>query len=54
MSTERETGLQESKGFMKSTEMRSGTDREHERSQDAVRLKTTLGWGMLKDDWKQP
>jgi hypothetical protein len=29
-SKERETRLQEEKGFMKSTEMRSGTDREHE------------------------
>jgi hypothetical protein len=29
-STERETRLQEEKGFIKSTEMRSGTDREHE------------------------
>jgi hypothetical protein len=47
MSTERETRLQEAKGFMKSTEIRSGTDREHERSQDVVRLKTSLGWGYV-------
>jgi uncharacterized protein involved in propanediol utilization len=30
MSTEREMRLQEAKGFMKSMEIRSGTDREHE------------------------
>jgi hypothetical protein len=30
MSTERETQLQEAKGFMKSVEIRSGTNREHE------------------------
>jgi hypothetical protein len=47
MSTERETRLQEEKGFMKSMEIRSGTDREHERSQDVVRLKTALGWGYV-------
>jgi hypothetical protein len=29
-STEKETRLQEVEGFMKSTEMRSGTDRKHE------------------------
>jgi hypothetical protein len=51
ISTKRETQLQETKGFVKSIEMRSGTDREHEQSQYVVRLKTTLGWGMLKDDW---
>jgi hypothetical protein len=30
MSTERETRLQEAKGFMKSKELRWGTDHEHE------------------------
>jgi hypothetical protein len=33
---------------VKSIEMRLGTDREHEWSQDALRLKTTLGWGMFE------
>jgi hypothetical protein len=32
MSIERATQLQDSKGFVKSIEIRSGTDREHERS----------------------
>jgi hypothetical protein len=47
MSTERETRLHEAKGFMKSTGVRSGIDKEHGRSQDAVRLKTALGWGYM-------
>jgi hypothetical protein len=48
MSIERETRLQEEKGFVKYMQMRSGTDREYERSQYVVRLKTTLGWGMFE------
>jgi hypothetical protein len=28
--------------------MRSGTDEVHGRSQDAVRLKTALGWGDMQ------
>jgi hypothetical protein len=47
MSTKRETRLQEAKGFTKFMEIRSGTNREHERSQDVVRLKTALGWGYV-------
>jgi hypothetical protein len=45
MSTEREMQLQEAKGLHEIHWMRSGTDEVHGRSQDMVRLKTTLGWG---------
>jgi hypothetical protein len=48
MSTEMETQLQEAKGFMKSVEIRSGTNRKHEKSQDTVRLKLPLVGGMLE------
>jgi hypothetical protein len=37
-----------SKGLPEIHWMRSGTDEVHGRSQDAVRLKTTLGWGDMK------
>ena len=47
MSTERETQIQEEKGFVRYMVIRSGTDREHERIQGAVRLKTALGWGYV-------
>ena len=47
MSTERETRLREVEGFTESTWKKSGTDEVHGRSQDAVRRKTTLGWGYM-------
>jgi hypothetical protein len=47
MSTERETRLQEAKGLHEIHWIRSGTDKEHGRSQDVVRLKTSLGWGYM-------
>jgi hypothetical protein len=39
--TPRRKGIQEING------MRSGTDEEHGKSQDVVRLKTALGWGYV-------
>jgi hypothetical protein len=47
MSTERETRLQEEKGLHEIYWIRSGTDKEHGRSRDAVRHKTSLGWGYM-------
>jgi hypothetical protein len=35
------------KGIIEIHGMRSGTDEEHGRSQNVVRLKTTLGWGYV-------
>jgi hypothetical protein len=47
MSIGRETRLQEAKGLHEIHMIRSGTEEIHGRSQDAMRLKTTLGWGYL-------
>jgi hypothetical protein len=44
MLIERETRLQEEKGIYEIHWIRSRTDKKHGRSQDAARLKTTLGW----------
>ena len=47
MSTEKGDTTPRSKGLHEIHEIRSGTDREHERSQEAVRLKISLGWGYV-------
>jgi hypothetical protein len=47
MSTKRETRLQEAKGLYKIHWIRSRADKEHGKSQDAVRLKTSLGGGYM-------